>query len=212
MRAEIDEQDFLELAKTGDKDAVGRLLELYRGHLLRIVQFRISPQIARGVDASDVIQEAFTEINQRLPEYLRDQEVPFFVWARFIVLQRLAMTHRQHVEVKTRAVGREAHRDQLLLNASSESMAGILAASMTSPSQAMARDETVSLLHTALDALADKDREIIALRHFEQLNNSEAAEVLGISNTAACNRYVRGLERLRSLVDKIPGFAWSFTS
>ena len=50
------------------------------------------------------------------------------------------------------------------------------------------------------------DREILALRHFEELSNGEAAEVLGLSKTAANNRYIRALSRLRELLESIPGF------
>ncbi len=50
------------------------------------------------------------------------------------------------------------------------------------------------------------DREILVLRHFEELSNGEAAQVLGLSKSAASNRYIRVLERLKAMVKAMPGF------
>jgi len=57
-----------------------------------------------------------------------------------------------------------------------------------------------------LNAMEPLDREVLALRHFEELSNGEVAHVLGLSKTAASNRYMRALGRLKEMLQGIPGF------
>jgi RNA polymerase sigma-70 factor (ECF subfamily) len=75
---------------------------------------------------------------------------------------------------------------------------------MTSPSQAAIRHELQARLHAALDEMNPLDREILALRHFEELSNNEVARVLEITPEAASKRYLRALRRLREILDEPP--------
>jgi RNA polymerase sigma-70 factor (ECF subfamily) len=75
----------------------------------------------------------------------------------------------------------------------------------TSPTQAAQRAERMVRVQEALNGLEPTDREILALRHFEELGRAEAAEVLGISQDAGAKRYFRALKRLKDVLSALPG-------
>lgn len=181
-------------AGAGDRGAVGELFELYRPRLARLLGVRLDRRLAGRFGADDVLQEAFLDVARRLPEYLADPAVPFFVWLRFLALQRLQMIERAHLGAAMRAAGRE---QAVGGSASADDVAGALAGRFTSPTEAARRSELQEQLRAALAAMEPLDRELVALRHFEELGNAEAAAVLGLTKDAASKRYVRALRRLR---------------
>jgi RNA polymerase sigma-70 factor (ECF subfamily) len=131
----------------------------------------------------------------------------FFVWLRLLVNQQLADLHRQHLQADMRDVRREISIDQPALSPhTSLAMATQLVGRMTSPSHAFSRIERIAKVEHALNQMDAIDREVIALRHFEELTNVEVAEVLGISVQAASKRYVRAVKRMKAIVSAIPGF------
>jgi len=115
--------------------------------------------------------------------------------------------HRHHLGAQMRAAGQEVSLYRgALPAATSVSLAALLLGRLTSPTQAAQRAEMKIRLQEALNSMDPIDREILTLRHFEELGNSETAEVLGIGKTAACNRYLRALKKLREILSAIPGF------
>src|SRR5207253_3398536 len=188
----------LRRAQSGDARALDRILTRYRGRLKRMVKLRLDPRVQGRVDPSDVVQEAYLEVSQKLGDYLRDPRLPFFLWLRLVTGQKLALAHRQHLGVQARDAGREVSLYRgALPEASSAALAAQLLGKLTSPSQAALKAELKLRVQEALNSMDAIDREVLTLRHFEHLSNSESALVLGISEPAACNRYVRALERLR---------------
>src|SRR5262249_22089592 len=147
-----------------------------RPRLRRMIKFRLDRWLQGRVDPSDVIQEAYLEVSRRLVEYLHDPSMPFFLWLRLVTGQKLALAHRQHLGVQARDAGREVslHRGAFP-EATSAALAAQLIGHQTSPSQAAAKAELRIRLQEALNGMEDIDREILALRHFEQLSNVEAA-------------------------------------
>lgn len=180
---------------------VAELFSKYREPLERMVHFRLDRRLYGRVDASDILQEAYLDISRRIDEYLIDPQVSFFVWARQITWQRLLMTHRLQLGVQKRDARLEIPlRGLVNSDATSVSLAEMLAGSLTSPSEVAIRDERAEQLRSALDAMDPIDREVLALRHFEHLSNADVAQVLNIQKTAASNRYIRALERLREIL------------
>lgn len=202
MTSETDDTGLLlERAGAGDADAVDELFNRHRQRLRRMVQLRLSPVLRGRVDASDVIQESFLLAWRRLDEYRRGPPGSFFLWLRFLVRQQLFAVHRRHAGVKARDPRREvALYDGALPEASSEALASQLLGQLPSPSEALARAELQVRLQEGLDALDPEEREILALRHFEQLTSAEAAVELKISQAAAAKRYLRALKRLKGLL------------
>jgi RNA polymerase sigma-70 factor (ECF subfamily) len=197
----MDSQGLLDRAASGDTEALGQLFAEHRERLKRMVQMRLHPRLRSRLDASDVIQEVYVEYARSLSEYVKNPEAPFFLWLRFLTGRKIQGLHRHHLGVHMRDAGREIAIDRgAMPQASSVYLAAQLLGKLTSPSAAAIRSERRRQLEIALNAMDPIDREVLALRHFEQLSNSETAEVLGISQAAASNRFVRALARLKKVL------------
>jgi RNA polymerase sigma-70 factor (ECF subfamily) len=189
-------------ANRGDRAARAELLERHRQFLLRIVALRMDRRLAPRVDASDIVQETMARAARDLSDYLRRPGVPFSVWLRQIASERLADVHRLHIRSQRRSVTREEPGGIPLPDESVIELAQRLLAGGSSPSRRMIRDEERKRLRAALASLPERDREILVMRHLEQLENSEIAAVLSISEGAVRVRHVRALRRLRALLDE----------
>ncbi len=186
--------------------AVVELLERYRGRLRRMVALRLDPRLQGRVDASDVIQEGYLDALRRLDEFIRDPAVPFYIWLRFLVGQRVQEQHRRHLGTAGRDVGREvAIYRGAMPGASTGALAARLLDRLTSPSQAAVRAERKIRLQEALNRMDPLDREILVLRHSEQMTNGDAAAALGLDKLAASKRYNRALTRLKKSLPDLPG-------
>jgi RNA polymerase sigma-70 factor (ECF subfamily) len=184
--------------RDGGTDALAGLVSEYRERLERMVEFRLDPRLRGRVEAVDVLQEAYIAMARRIGDYTSDPAVSFFVWARQLTYQTLIGIQRRHFSEKRdpNLEIRLGQRPAPSASDTSDSMARLLLDERTTPSQAAARAEEAAVLKAALESLDDIDREVLALRHFEQLGNNEVAQTLGLSVTAASNRYVRAMTRL----------------
>ncbi len=204
---ENSESETLQRAAAGDEEALRSLFAAHRDRLKRMVHLRLSRRLASRVDDSDVLQEAFVEVAHKLPEYAQNPKVPLFFWMRHLTALKLAEVHRRHFGTQLRDADREVtlHRGGLPL-ADSVSLAAHLLGTLTTPSQAAIKAETRLLVQEALNGMDPIDREVLALKHFEQLSTSEIAEVLGLSKAGAGSRYLRAIKRLRAILEQILGF------
>jgi RNA polymerase sigma-70 factor (ECF subfamily) len=164
------------------------------------VAFRLDRRLRGRVDASDVIQEACLEAHERLPEYLARPTMPLHLWLRFLVGQRLCLVHRQHLGTAMRDAGRE----HAWAGSTADGLVDHLVAAGPSPSEDAVRAEARAYLAAALDRMDPTDREVLVLRHFEQLANGEVAQLLGIETSAASKRYLRALGRLQEALAARP--------
>lgn len=194
-------------AAQGDREALAELFAVFRPRLWRMVNFRLHPRLQGRVDADDVLQDAWMMAVDRISYFPRDATHSPFIWFRMIVNQTLVDLHRRHLGAEKRS----ANRDVPIHGGwSSESTSSCLAfrllGNLTSPSSAMNRVELARQLDLALEGMNDIDREVLALRHFEELSNSETAKVLEMSEQAASGRYIRALGRLKQILQVLPGF------
>jgi len=187
----------LDRAARGDRTAFEELFARHRPRLARAVALRLDRRLAARVDASDVVQEACLEAFRRLPDYLRRPDLPLDMWLLWLAREQVLMTHRKHLLADKRAVGREVAP---LPADSSAAVVRSLAGGGASPSGLAAAAELAEKLRQALGRLDDDERELILMRHFEQLSNRDVAKVLGIHDAAASKRYVRALEHLRGIL------------
>ena len=202
-----DSEELLSRATAGDEAALAALWERHRARLRLMVRLRLDRRLQGRVDPSDVLQDAYLDLAARLPDYARERPMPTYLWLRLVAGQRLAQVHRQHLGAALRDAGREVSLYRgALPQASSASLAAQLLGRFTTASPAALRAERQLPLQAILNGRDELDREILALRHFEGLSNGEAAQVLGLSESAADNRYVRALGRLRDLLGRVPGF------
>ena len=168
-------EELLEGARQGDDDAIGRLLQRHRDAVRRMIDLRLDRNIRQRVDASDIVQEVLMEANRRLQAYLENPSMPFHLWLRQMAKDRLIDAHRRHRVSGKRSVDRE----QSLMPRSSYDRT------------------TVEMVEAALEEMEEPDREVIVMRHFEQLSNQEVAQLLELSEPAASMRYLRAMRRLR---------------
>lgn len=194
--------DLLQRARQGDREAINVVFDESRDRLRRMIQFRLDRRLQGRIDASDVLQEAFLDATRRIDTGAVNPNIPLFLWLRLVVGEKLLEQHRHHLGAEKRNAARELSLySGPLPAASSAALAANLVGGMTSPSLAAERAERVLKLQEALNAMDDIDREVLALRHFEHLSNAEAAQTLDIDESAASNRYVRALKRLRKVLN-----------
>ena len=193
-------------AAAGDPEAWGALLMAHQQRLWRMVAFRMDPRLRGRVDAADVVQDAFVQASAHRSDYFRSPAAPLFFWLRAIVANKLNEIHRHHLGSHMRDARRELPLESPRWpNDTAAAICANLTAGLTRASVVVSREEVGTRLAKALDDMDPTDREILALRHFEQLTNAEAAQVLGIQEPAAAKRHVRALQRLRQALADMPG-------
>jgi RNA polymerase sigma-70 factor (ECF subfamily) len=165
-----------------------------------MIQARMDQKLARRVDASDVVQDVLLEASQRLADYIRDPKLPFGLWIRQMAQDRIIDLHRRHRVARRRSLDREQQRPGAAADKSSLELMAQLRDPELTPAAATLRKELHERFVEAIDRLEDEDREILLMRHFEQLTNSQAAELLGLSQPAAGMRHLRALRRLREVL------------
>jgi RNA polymerase sigma-70 factor (ECF subfamily) len=200
--ARTNTRDLLDRTARGDAAARQDLLGRHRDRLRRMVAVRLDPRLAPRVDPSDIVQEALADAAGRLDDYLREPPLPFYPWLRQFAWERLVKAHRRHIHSRRRSVTRE--EPMPLPDESVQQLARRLLAGDTSPSRRLLRDERRAELRAALAALDPRDREVLVLRHLEQMDTDEVAAVLGLSEGAVRTRQYRALLRLRALLEDRP--------
>jgi RNA polymerase sigma-70 factor (ECF subfamily) len=200
------DEELLDAARNCDEGALAALVERHRDRLERMVRLRMDRRLQGRVDPADVVQEAYLAARGKFAQYSADPRLPFFLWLRLEVGQKLVDVHRFHLGTQMRDAGQEVslHRGPLP-QVTSLSLAEHLLGKLTTASQAAMRVELKLRVQEALNSMDPQDREVLILRHFEELSNAETAEILGIKPSAAVNRYVRALKRLKGVFQGMPG-------
>jgi RNA polymerase sigma-70 factor (ECF subfamily) len=191
----------LERLRRGDATAASELFERFRARLKQMVRLRLDRRMQGRLDASDVLQEAFLDVQKKAPEFAEKQELSPYLWLRLVTTERLIQLHRHHLGTQMRDASQEVsiYRGGLPA-ATTNSLANLLLGRISTPSQAAIRVERQLKLQEALNQMDPMDREVLALRHFEELSNSEVASVLSLSKSAASNRYIRALKKLKEML------------
>jgi RNA polymerase sigma-70 factor (ECF subfamily) len=191
------------LARTrdGDSTAAAPLFERPRARLKRMVDLRLDRRLVGRVDPMDVVRDACSGAAGRLAEYLRAPDEPVFLWLRRRVAERLAALHREHLGTPDPGAGLELslYRDALPV-ATPAALAACLLGQHPTAARVGAAVKRVLRVQDGLNALDPLDRELLALRHFEQLSREEAARALQIDEGMATRRYVRALKKLNELL------------
>ena len=194
-----DSDELLRRVEAGDASAITPLLERHRDRLRRMLNVHMDPRVRRRVDPSDVIQDALLDASRRLPQYAHERPIPFYPWLRNIAWERLLDLQKRHLKTSKRTLRRE--QNVILNDDSLEALARQLIDTGTNPHDRMVRSELRQRLRTAVDQLAEDDRQVLVLRHLEQLPVRDIAAVLGLSESAVKMRCLRALTRLRDLLD-----------
>jgi RNA polymerase sigma-70 factor, ECF subfamily len=195
----MDTDQLLDRVAQGESSAAATLLDRHRQRLRRMVQLRIDPRLAARLDPSDIVQDALGEAHRRLPQFAAERPIPFYPWLRRIAWDRLLQMRRHHLTAKRRSVMRE---DVLPLSGESEILLAERLAAASSPSAQLVRREMCQRVRRAIAELPDNDREVIVLKHLEELSFQEASAVLEIGTAAVYSRYYRAIQRLHRLLNE----------
>lgn len=186
----------------GGMYALAAVFERHRQRLRKMVELRLDVRVAVRISADDVLQESFVEASRRLEDYLTDAAVPVFIWLRFLVGQQVRIAHRRHLATNKRSVGKEFRIHHHSTARILKDVANRLLSHDSTPSAVASKRELYAQVRHQLESLDEIDREILTLRHYEELTNAEVAVELLISQDAASKRYRRALRRLRSSIDR----------
>jgi RNA polymerase sigma-70 factor (ECF subfamily) len=197
--------DLLGRAGGGDPQALDELLARHQPRLRHMVELRLDRRLHPQLSAADVVRDACAGAAARLGEYLADPRLSFFLWLRLVVGQHLMELHRRHLGAAAGGGLEVSLYRGALPRASSAALAARLLGKQTATTQALARAERLLRLQEAINTLDPVDREVVSLRHFEELTLAEAAQVLGLPEPAAAKRYVRALKRLKDILATLPG-------
>lgn len=201
MQPPMETQELLADARRGREGAVDALLEKHRESLRRMVHTRMDQALNRRVDASDIVQDVLLEASQRLQDYLNDPRMPFGLWLRHIAQDRIIDLHRRHRLAARRSLDREQPLSPAAYqNNSSLDLAAQLRDREVTPAAATLRKELEGQFLAALEQMSEDDRDLLMMRHFEGLSNSDVAEILGLTPSAAGMRHLRALRRLRQII------------
>lgn len=185
--------DLLARATSGDDSALRLLWSQQVVALRRMVTLRLDTRLRPRFDESDVLQDTFCEVQRRLPDYLVRRPMSFGVWVRKTAEQTLLRLYRQHF----RSAKRSVQREQLLTDHSSLLLAQAFCASGDAPGEIVLRQELQDRVEAAVQRMPSASREILIMRHLEELSYREIGQLLDIAETAARQRYGRALVRLR---------------
>ena len=201
------QQEIIQRLEQDREEALAELYQLVRERLRRVIDFRLDHRLTGRVSNSDVLQETYVRAAQRIDSYLEKPDMPFFVWLRLEANQRLQEIHRFHFGAEKRDIRREVKPiGKQGQGNTSVQLAAHIVAQMTSPSGVFQKAQQIDALEKTLSEMNDTDREVIALRHFEELSNIETAKVLGIEPEAASKRYIRALKRLKEIMQQHAAF------
>jgi RNA polymerase sigma-70 factor (ECF subfamily) len=205
------ESELIRRAADGNEQAWADLLAAHRARLRRMVALRLDRRLQGRIDPSDVIQEAYIDATAGLAGFVERGEMPFFLWLRWLAGMKLNAIHRKHLDCQARDAAREVSLDHAPCpQATTAALAAQLLGHQTSASKVAIRTERKARLQDSLDAMDAIDREVLVLRHFEELSNSEAAATLDPQESAASKRYIRALRRLKDALGSMPGGSEEF--
>ena len=169
----------------------------HRGRLLALARRNLNPVLARRFSPEDVVQETFSAACHK-PDFLRNRpDIPVYCKLRKLLFQTITDLERKHLQSRKR----DAYREREVAGEEDASSPGpdwnMFADTVTGPLTQIARQDRYELLRKTMESLPEHDREILELRHFDGMSNSECAEALHLTPAAASVRYVRALERLK---------------
>jgi RNA polymerase sigma-70 factor (ECF subfamily) len=197
--ADLHPEQLLHRARTGDGQALGQLLDLYRNYLTLLTRLQISRRLQSKVDAADLVQETFLKAYRNFGQFRGTSEGELMGWLRQILAANVANLVRHYYGTRGRDVRLECELADELARSSQACDLGP-ASKQSSPSQRAARREEAVLLADALAQLPADYGEVIVLRHLQGLPFAEVARRMGRSVDSVEKLWVRALARLRRLL------------
>lgn len=196
--------DLLDQARAGSGESLGQLLQLYANYLKVVVLGQLEHNLRARVSPSDVVQETFFEAHRDFPQFRGSTTPEFLAWLRRILVNNLCRVVEQHLLAEKRDVRREVSLERLAtaLEQSTARLEAILPDPGTSPSSFLQRRETEVALADQLALLPADYRDVIILRHLEQLPFEEIGQRMGRTSGAVRMLWLRAVKALRERLDE----------
>lgn len=196
VRVVNEAEEFLACKSSEEQIALlARRFEEYSGRLGRSVKLRLDPRLAKRFSVRDVLQDTYLIAQERIAAYVRKPQMPLFVWLRFLALQQVKTLYRKNVKTQKNDLSKEV---PLVDSKASSPGAGVVVpADAKSPSRVAMDAERVDRFREAIERMSPADRELILLRHFEDLSWAEIAHIIHIEEGAARQRHARAMVRFR---------------
>ena len=175
--------------EAGEPAALAELLSLHRGYIRKIAELRMEDELRSRVDPSDIVQEVSLAVSRRINDFLSRKPVSFRIWLRGQTLDQITRARRHHLADK-----RSVRKEYRMSDASSMTIAQHILAGR--PSQIVQQKELAEQVRAAIASMSEMDREILFLRHIEELTTDEAADVLNVEPAIARKRHGRAIRRL----------------
>ena len=188
-----DTNAMLDRVAAGSPAVLEHLLSLHRPYLKRVIEMRMEPALRTRVDASDVAQETQIMITKQIKQFIKHRPTSFRIWIRQKALDQLRDQRRRHIATNKRSVLME----QNITDVSSIEIARKLLSN--SPSNILGQLELRERIYHLIEQLGEIYREVLVLRHAEELTNAEVADLLEIAPDTARRRYGRALRKLHQL-------------
>ncbi|MCA9216793.1 MAG: sigma-70 family RNA polymerase sigma factor [Planctomycetales bacterium] len=191
-----DTSGLLDKIAAGDSDALECLLRNHRPFLKRVIQMRMEPALRARVDVSDVVQETQILITKGIDYFIKHRPTAFRIWIRRKGLDQLIDQRRRHIGAEMRSVLKEENLSDVSSLAIARKMLS------NTPSKILGQIEFRERVHGLIEQLGEKHREMLVLRHAEELSNAEVADLLELDPNTARQRYGRALRQLAQLFEE----------
>lgn len=184
--------------RTGDEAALVEFLQANENVLLAFIRSRTGAQLQRKIEPEDVLQEASMEAVRTLKQTDLSSWDPLN-WLFQICERKIIDAHRRFFASQKRDASREASIPD---GSQAAGLADLLAASMTTPSDAFSRDQRQLRMLAALDTLPEDQREALRMRYLVGLSSKEIAQKLGKTDGATRVMISRALGKLHEMLSE----------
>jgi RNA polymerase sigma-70 factor (ECF subfamily) len=188
---------WISAAREGSQEAIGRMLEACRQYLLLVANQQLDADLRGKIGPSDIVQETFLEAQRDFDRFHGSTEEELLAWLRRILLNNLANVARHYRDTEKRRVTREVPLADVSLTELHEN---VIDPSASPRSLAQSREEGEEL-DRALAQLPEHYRQVIVLRHQEQLAFEEIGRRLGRSPEAVRKLWGRAVEQLQQVLE-----------
>jgi RNA polymerase sigma-70 factor (ECF subfamily) len=189
----------LENAKHKGPSALGSLLELYRNYLRILARSQLTAELLPRATPSDVVQETFLEAYRDFVQFRGNTPAEFVAWLRRILVRNIARLVERHMAAQKRDVRKEVSLDAIArsFDQSTCRLGQVLGVAVDSPSDRVASSERAALVADHLAKLPSHYREVLVLRHLEELPFDQVAERMRRTPAATRMLWVRAIDQLR---------------
>jgi len=195
----------MELARHGNAEALGQLLQLYRNYLMVLAATQLDRRLRRRVSPSDLVQDAMLAAHCDFGKFQGHSERELLAWLRQILINCLHHVIETHLRAKMRDMRREVSVEQMgaVLDRSACDFTQMLADRGPSPSEPLHQRERAVALADQLARLPPHYRDVIVLRNLQGLSFDEVADRMDRKPGAVRMLWLRAIEKFKQIYEPL---------